>query len=65
MMFIYSPIAMTKVPFNKKKTLFINKLNLNLRKKLVNWYIWSTAFYGAETLMLQKIDQKCMESFEM
>jgi hypothetical protein len=56
---------MTKLPFNKKKTLFTNKLNVNLRKKLVKCYIWSTALYSAETLMLQKIDQKCVESFEM
>jgi len=28
---------------------FSNKLNLNLRKKLVNCYIWSTALCGSET----------------
>jgi hypothetical protein len=55
---------MTKLPFYKKKTLFTNKLNLNLRKKLVDCYIWSIAFYGAGTLMLQKIDQKYVDSFE-
>jgi hypothetical protein len=39
---------MAKAAFNKK-TLFISKLDLNLRKKLVKSYIWSTALYGAET----------------
>jgi hypothetical protein len=32
---IKSRIAMTKAAFNKKKTLFTSKLDLNLRKKLV------------------------------
>jgi len=32
---------MAKVAFNKKKTLFTSKLDLNLRKKLVKCYIWS------------------------
>jgi hypothetical protein len=32
---IKSRIAMAKVAFNKKKTLFTSKLDLNLRKKLV------------------------------
>jgi hypothetical protein len=29
--------------FNKKKTLFTSKLDLELRKKLVKCYIWSIA----------------------
>jgi hypothetical protein len=41
---IKSRIAMTKLAFNMKKTLFTSKLDLNLRKKLVKCYIWSTAF---------------------
>ena len=40
---------MAKVAFNKKKTVFTSKLDLDLRKKLVNCYIWSMALYGAET----------------
>ena len=40
---------MAKAALNKKKTLFTSKLDLNLRKKLVKCYIWSTALYGAET----------------
>jgi hypothetical protein len=31
----------------------------------VTCYIWSTAFYGAETWTLWKVDQKYVESFEM
>jgi hypothetical protein len=46
---IKSRNAMAKAAFNKKKTLFTSKLDLNLRKKLVMFYIWSIALYGAET----------------
>jgi len=55
---IKSWIAMAKAAFNKKKTLFTNKSDLNLRKKLVKCYIWSMTFYGAETWMLWAADQK-------
>ena len=46
---IKSSFAMAKAVFCKKKTLFTSKLDLNLRKKLIKCYIWSMAFYGAET----------------
>ena len=39
---------MAKAAFNKKKTLFTSKLDLNFRKKLVKCYIWSMALYGIE-----------------
>ena len=62
---IKSRIAMAKAAFNKKKTLFTSKLDLNLRKELVKCYIWSMALHGAETWMLQAADQKQLDSFEM
>jgi hypothetical protein len=43
---IKSRIAMAIAAFDNKKTLFTKKWNLNLRKKLVNCYIWSIALYG-------------------
>ena len=43
--------------YNKKKTLFTSKLDLNLRKKLVKCYIWRMALYGAETWTLRAEDQ--------
>ena len=49
---------MVKAAFNKKKILFTNKLDLNLRKKLVKCYIWSMALYGAETWTIRAADQK-------
>ena len=41
---IKSRIVMGKAAFNKKKTLFNSKLDLNLRKKLVKCYIWSSVW---------------------
>ena len=55
---------MAKAAINKK-TPFISKLDLNLRKKPVKCYIWSIALYGAEIWTLWKVGQKCMNSFEM
>jgi hypothetical protein len=40
-------------------------LDLELRKKLVKYYIWSIALYGAETGTLRAVDQKHLESFEI
>jgi hypothetical protein len=47
---IKSRIAIANAAFNKKKTLFTSKFDLNLRKKLVKCYIWSIALYGAENM---------------
>jgi len=56
---------MAKSAFSKKKTLFTSKLDLNLRKKLIKYYIWSMALYGAETWTLRAVDLQHLESFEM
>jgi hypothetical protein len=62
---IKSRIAMANAAFNKKRALFISTLDLKMRKKLVKWYIWSIALYGAETWTIRAVDQKHLESFEM
>jgi hypothetical protein len=49
-------IVMAKATFNKKKTLFPSKSDLELRKKLVKCYIWSIALYGVDTWTLWKVD---------
>jgi hypothetical protein len=56
---------MKKAAFNKEKSLFTSELDLNLTKKLVKFYIWTIAFYGANTWKLQKLDQKYLVSFKM
>jgi hypothetical protein len=58
-------MAVAKAAFNRKKTLFTSKLDLNLRKKLVKCSIWSMALYGAETWTLGAVDQKYLESSEI
>ena len=55
---------MAKAAFNKKKTLFTSKLDLNLRKKLIKCYNWRMALYGAETWMLRAADQKNLDSLK-
>ena len=56
--------AFCKKKMKKKKTLH-QQTDLNLRKKLVYRYVWSTAFYGAETLTIRTVDQKHLGSFEV
>ena len=48
-----------------RRGLFTSTLDLELRKKLVKCYVWSTALYGAETWTIRAMDQKHLESFEM
>jgi hypothetical protein len=62
---IKSRDAMTKATSNRKKTLFSSRFDLNLKKKIGKCYVWSIAFYGAETCILRKVDQKYLKSFEM
>jgi hypothetical protein len=62
---IKSRIAMAEAAFNRKKTIFTSKLDLNLRKKVVKCYIWSVALCVAETVTLRKVDQKNLGNFEM
>jgi hypothetical protein len=54
-----------KAEFNRKKTVFTSKLDLELRKKFVKCNIWSIALCGAGAWTLWKLDQKYLESFEM
>ena len=56
---------MAKAAFNKENTLFTSTLDLNLRKKQVNCYIWNMVLIGGENFTLRAADQKYLESFEM
>jgi len=53
-------ISVVRTTFNKKAH-FTSKLDLNLRKDLVDWYIWCIAWYSAETH--RKVDQKYPKYF--
>jgi hypothetical protein len=56
---------MAKAAFNKNRTLFTSKMDLNLRKKLVKYCIWSTAVCGDGTWTPRAVDQKHVEIFKM
>ena len=52
-----------KGTFNRKISLLTSKLNIELSKKLVRYYVWSIALYGSETWTLKQFEY--LESFEM
>ena len=56
---------MSKAAFNKKKALFLSKLDLNLNHKIINFYILGIAFYGAEYWTLREKYLKYLEISEM
>jgi hypothetical protein len=59
-------IAMASVAFAKKKTLLFHHQNgIQFKKGLMKYYILVIPCYGEESWTLQKVDQKCLESFEM
>jgi hypothetical protein len=51
---IKSRIAMAKAAFNKNRALVTNKMDIQLRKKVVKCYIWIVALYGAKTWTLRQ-----------
>ena len=46
-------VAMAKAAFDKKKNLFVENLDSNLREKLVKGCNWSLAWYGAESCSIR------------
>jgi hypothetical protein len=55
---------MAKAEVNKK-ILFASQLDLHLRTKLKEFYIWSVTLYGTKTWTLRNTDQKALKSFQM
>jgi len=49
----------------KKNTLLTSKLGLNLKKKLVKCYTWTTVLCGVQTWTLGKAHQTYLGSFEV
>ena len=54
---------MAKAEFNKKKNLFANTLDRELRKKLVKCYNWGIALYGAESWTVRAVEKKHLGKF--
>ena len=48
-----------------KKRLFTSKMNLELKKRIMRYLIWTVALYAAETWTLMKVDVRRLEAFEM
>jgi len=55
---------MATTTFNKKKAIFKSKLNSNLRKKLVKFYISIIVLYGDEIWTLPQVNQNYLKSFK-
>ena len=55
---------MGKMAHEREKWLLTGKLDLKLKKRLVESLIWSVVLYGAETWTMKAADKK-LESFEM
>jgi hypothetical protein len=51
-------MAKATCTFNKKQTLFANKLDLSSGKNLVKYCKWDIVLYGAVTLTLRQVAQK-------
>ncbi|KAJ4435818.1 hypothetical protein ANN_18437 [Periplaneta americana] len=49
----------------KKKGIFCEPLEKEVRKRLVECFVWSVALYGAETWTLRRSEEKRIEVFEM
>jgi hypothetical protein len=48
-----------------KEDSFHQQVEIKSEEEIVKCYIWSIAWSGAETGTPWKVDQKCLESFEM
>jgi len=56
---------MGKKIFMDRKGLFTGKLNLELKKQIINCLVWCTALYAAETWTLMQAGRSRLEVFEM
>ncbi|KAL4149828.1 hypothetical protein QTP88_003684 [Uroleucon formosanum] len=63
---IKARIAQAKTAFMNKRNLLCSKnMSIRVKKRLIKVYVWSVALYGCETWVLNKAEQKFLESFEM
>jgi hypothetical protein len=62
---IKSWITTTQTACREKNNLAASNLEINLRKKIMEYYIWSIALYVAENWTLWNVDRKYLESSEI
>ncbi|KAJ4430677.1 hypothetical protein ANN_19268 [Periplaneta americana] len=58
-------IALAKEAFNRKRSIFCEPLEKELRKRLVKCFVWCVELYGEETWTLRRSEEKRIEAFEM
>ena len=58
-------IVLAKQAFVNLKEFFKSGVNLSLKKRLLECYVWSVVLYGSETWTLSKAMQARLGSFEM
>jgi len=56
---------MAKKIFQDKKKLFIGKMNLELKKRIIKCLVWSVALYAAETWTSTQEDRDRIDALEM
>ena len=56
---------MAKETFKRKRSIFCGPLENELRKRLVECFVWSVALYERETWTVRWNEQKRLEVFEM
>jgi hypothetical protein len=61
---IKTRIAIGKETFNRKISLLTSKLNIELKKKLVRFYVWSIALFGSETWTLRRLRQNYLRALK-
>jgi len=60
-----SRTAMAKIVFQDRKKLFIGKMNLELKKRIIKCLAWSIATYAVKTWTLTEMDKRRIEALEM
>ena len=58
-------ITKAKESSNRKRSIFCGALQKELSKRLVKFFVWSVALYGAEILTLLRNEQTGLEAFEI
>src|SRR3981081_604879 len=56
---------MAKEAFNRRKELLTERMNIELKKKIVTTVVWPVALYGCETWTMTKEECRRLEAFEM
>jgi len=56
---------MEKTAFAKRKELLRGKMNIGLKNRIVQFFIWSVVLCGSETRTLLQEDMNRLQAFEM